>query len=693
MTLPLPLALLGTALFAAPATPKDFVALGAPHTAVEVSTANGAVAAIRDTAAGIALAPPAELADSFRLVLQLPDQPPVTIVGRDQAASEVRLEGDTLRIRWASPVRDTGGAEHDITVRMTITARGGALTFELQADNRTAGKLLEAWYPLIGGLSGLHAPDAEPDAVLWIPTSTPSESRLADPFTGAAYGYPGHMNMSFACVQSKSARKSLYLASHDDIARYKQYRFTRVEGSDGADVFAHIVHLPRTPPGRTFEGSPVVVRFVDGDWRAAGQVYREWFIETFGIAHPEDDWIRRESFFLMTMFMLPEGTVCYRFRDIPEWARSARDHGLGAVQISGWQVGGHDNGYPDYSVDPRLGTWEELEAGIRECHRMGLKVFFFVNYQPMMVESTWYKNELAQYREMGPDGGLTWLAGWGMGTLWARAGHPKLMTWADLGFPEYRKIIVEQFARLASIGADGVHVDKMFPSAISYNEASPLSPDTSTWEGAVLLTREVMEECRKHNPRWAMSFECNWDRMLEFGCATWWVGNQLITRKVFPEHAETLGLYQAYDYLGVNNAVRDGHIVMVAPQNFTRSMDWPPFRGLSEYIGEVKRIRDRLADKVFFGELLPPGAVEFAGGNLDGVQDSVYRSRTDGRRACILTNSRMEERTVTLVGFGDSKAGLVRVHAPYRTPRTVRLPAEITIAPERIAFVEELGAR
>ncbi len=198
---------------------------------------------------------------------------------------------------------------------------------------------------------------------------------------------------------------------------------------------------------------------------------------------PADDWIRRQSFFLMTMFMLPEGTINYTFKDIPKWAKAAKEHGINAVQISGWQRGGHDNGYPYYEPDPRLGTWKELEDGIRACHRMGLKVYFFANYQPMMVDSDWYKRELHKYREMKADGGYTWMAGWGMGTLWARAGHPKLMTWADLAFPQFRKIIVDYFVKLASIGADGVHVDKMFPAALDYNPDIPMSPDTATWEG------------------------------------------------------------------------------------------------------------------------------------------------------------------------------------------------------------------
>ena len=66
-----------------------------------------------------------------------------------------------------------------------------------------------------------------------------------------------------------------------------------------------------------------------------------------------------------------------------------------------------------------------------------------------------------------------------MGTLLGTDRASKLMTWADPGFPAVRKIIVDYFAKLAQIGADGVHVDKMFPAAIDYNPNMPMSPDTA----------------------------------------------------------------------------------------------------------------------------------------------------------------------------------------------------------------------
>jgi hypothetical protein len=660
---------------------------------IDVDPINGAITRIFHGPSGTVLEPPQGMAENFRLTLEKADKTKVTILGKDQKLSGGYAEPGqkNLPLHWDGPLKDTEGGLHDIAVRMDISAEGDSLEFVLHVENKTPCKVREALYPLIGGLTGFHPQGKPSDAKLWIPTSTPWEKAVTLPFGTASFAYPGQMNMSFCCLQDESAGRSLYISAQDTIARYKTYEFMELDGPAGAkDLFACIKHYPFTPQGGTFDGSPFVLRFISGDWRAAGEVYREWFGKTFGIAQPSDSWIRRESFFLMTMFMLPEGTINFSFRDIPKWAKAAKEHGINALQISGWQVGGHDNGYPYYTPDPRLGTWEELEEGIRACHGMGQKVYFFVNYQPVMLDLEWYKKELCKYREMKEDGGLTWNAGWGMGTLWARMDHPKKMTWMDLSFPQYRKIIADQFEKLAEIGADGVHVDKMFPTSIDYNPDIPMSPDTATWEGAILLTKEIMVACRKHQPDWAMSFECNWDRMLQFGGATWWVGNQAITRQVFPENAETLGLYDAYNYICVNNAVRGGHVVMVAPLSFCRNVDWPPFHGLAHYIQEVKSIRDKLQDTVFYGEIWGHEGVRVVGTPDDGVEYTVFRNRETGRRVCIVTNKSMTAGSISIAGIGDAAGGAVRIHAPGKRAKKVALPASIEIPGERIVFIEEM---
>src|SRR5712691_1306516 len=124
------------------------------------------------------------------------------------------------------------------------------------------------------------------------------------------------------------------------------------------------------------------------------------------------------------MFLLPEGNVTFTFKDIPLWASEALAYDVRSVLISGWNVGGHDGGYPNYTPDPRLGTWEDLAAGIRACHKMSVKVFFFVNVQPVDTDTDWYREVLYQYRVTSQFGATTQY-GWGMGSLGARIGFTR----------------------------------------------------------------------------------------------------------------------------------------------------------------------------------------------------------------------------------------------------------------------------
>jgi hypothetical protein len=677
------------------ASAKKPVLLENDQVSVEIDPDFGRFSRFFDKQSGIELKSPPELAGNFRLEIGTPDKKTRTILGRDQNLTEVTRRPGGITLKWNGPLKDTDGAAHEVAVRMEVRTAGNAMECKLYLDNRTSGRIRSASYPLVGGLAKFGPPDKPADGMLWAPLCKRfSTKRVMTPFGKSIFNYPGQgdgeLSMSFTCIESKSAGKSLYFASHDEIARAKQLCFEEQGEGEVRDVFASVRHLPFTSPRESFHGSPVVLKIVDGDWREAGRVYRDFFTSTFGLADPDTDWIRKESFFVFTMFMLPEGTINYTFKDIPRWAKAAKDSGINAVQISGWETSGHDNGLPYYTPDPRLGTWKDLEDGIRACHEMGVKVFFFVNYQQMTLGTRWYQDELHKYREWKENGDPTYGLGWGYGSLWGRMGYPRLMDRADLGFPQFRKIITDQFEALARIGADGVHVDKMFPDFLSFNPDSPMSPDMTTWEGAILLTKEIFAACRKHNPNWAMSFECNWDRMLQFGGSTWWVYDQPLTRAVFPEHASTDGLKDAYDYLLVNNLVRDGHHVMITPMKFSGGMDLEVMKGLNGHIRDVKRIRDQLQETVFHGDVLGVEGVTIAKPVPEGVEFNVFRNRRTALRACILTNAKMDPKTVALTGFDKASSPSVRIHQPGLESHVVNLPAAITIPAEQILFVEEL---
>ncbi len=186
----------------------------------------GTIARILDKPSGIDLAPAPALAENFRLVLLMPDKRTVTILGKDQKLSGVSRAADRLVLNWDGPLEGHCGREAQD--RRADGGEGRRQRPGVRPCTSTTAatcKVSEACYPMIGGLAGFGAPGRPADGVAWVPTSMPWTKKIELPFGSAAFAYPGQANMSFTCVQSAAAKKSLYFASHDKIARYKVYHF------------------------------------------------------------------------------------------------------------------------------------------------------------------------------------------------------------------------------------------------------------------------------------------------------------------------------------------------------------------------------------------------------------------------------------------------------------------------------------
>ncbi len=662
---------------------------------VEVDREHGRLLRLLDRKGQIDLKAPASLAENFRLLLPLPEDARHCVYGKDQNLSRVETSVDALVLHWDGPMKDGRGVAHDLAATMWIELRGEAVQFRFAVTNRTQLQLREVWYPAIGGLLDFGLPDATNHCTLNPPPRSkriPKRSKnFTEPFGQHLIGYPGQ-NMGFVQIHDPNRNRGLYLGAHDPVDRFKGFFFVEQGKGEQADVTAWLIHYPFTPPGGTFVGAPFVAQFHYGDWvRAGREIYRPWFIQTFGLMKPEDDWIRQNSFFQMIMIMLPEGNVNYTIKQIPQLARDGLKYGLTSLQIAGWQRGGHDNGYPYYEPDPRLGTWDDLKRAMSECHKLGVKVYFFANLHVNNLDTEWYKRELKDYDFEMMSGHATWVDGWGMGTLASRMKlTTPLMAFADVSFPGLADGQLKYFKKLAEVGADGLHLDKCYQTPLNFNPRSPLSPDRSPWEGTTRLAESISRECRAIHPDFRVSWETIYDRLLSYGAATWWAGNMTAARKVFPELVETVGLSQPYDYTTVNDAVRNGYAVMVDPFQFNRSMDCEPWRGLAGYIRDVKTIRDELSDYVFTGEQLDPSEVSFGDQpKPEGIEHAVYRNLKNSKEACIITNRGASPASVNFAGFGAVNAGVVRAYHPGQSPVMLTTPAPITVDSERIVFIVE----
>jgi hypothetical protein len=723
---------------------------------VEVSPLHGLITRLLDKQGKVELIAERRLADNFRLLLPLPGIASNYILGSEQkltvgerlVAPDVRrgiARGRTaqpppyvggytgFKLHWAGPLQNERG-KFKLAVTLRIELVGEAVHFRCQVRNDTRHQLAEVWYPIIGGMMGLAKGDAGRDTEVLLPTPNSNwrksifrdfgntRGQMLGTLSGEhGFCYPGFMSMPWASFFHEKRNRALYFAGLEPTPRVKVIRFALDPGladqREGGNwpragevgdlptgLTMNLAHFPYTKPGETFEGSTVVLQCHDGGWRESAALYRQWFTAHHPVVKPASSWMRRETAFLHTMFLLPEDNINLRFTEMPRWAKSAKDYGVNHIMLAGWQVGGHDRGYPYYTPDPRLGTWKELEAGIRAAHKLGLRVSFFVNCQPIDMTTEWYKRELRKYRVLDPHGEQYFIINyWGMGTLGARTRFVTATPFTEMNpyHPEVRRLLIRQFRKLAEIGADGIHIDKFFGTPFDFNpRLKGTSPDRAQHEGMLKFVEELLAECRQINPEFCFSSESSWDRLLSYSDLNWWGPADDTMKEVFPQRALCAGIEQPYDYNKVNHAVLRGGHLLVGPANYIKGMDYLPMKKLCEYIREITRIRRELFAFLSAGVLGDASEGLFRrrhslvrmGGpfaNNPHARWTVFRESSSGRRAVVLANLGSTSLEARGLKFADTPTGHCRVYQPFKGTNASRLPVTIAIPSERLAVLVE----
>jgi hypothetical protein len=401
------------------------------------------------------------------------------------------------------------------------------------------------------------------------------------------------------------------------------------------------------------------------------------------------------------MFLYPEDNLHYTFKDIPRWAKTAAVRGIRSVLISGWQVGGHDRGYPEYSPDPRLGTWGDLRKGVAACHRLGLKVFFFVNVQPVDMSTDWYRTELKKFGVVDPFGVPYNTYGFGMGTLGARAGVTRIpLTTMNPEHKRVRELFLGYMKKLAEIGADGVHIDKFLAPLMDFNPRLKNGPDVAHHRAMLQVVEDMLRQCREIVPHFDVSYEGWWDQLMRHSDVTWWWPGprHSVKKEVFPEWVPHASVVQPYSYNVVNTAVLHGHALLVGPGNYSQDLDFEPLDGLATYVGEITRIRRLLHDEVSAGTIedasdrtLFHGRPRVAiGGSFARDKDTawtLFRNRANGRRCLVLANLGRKNLIASAVRFGDRRK--CQVILPFRQAQERRPPLSTVVQAERVAFLLE----
>lgn len=151
---------------------------------------------------------------------------------------------------------------------------------------------------------------------------------------------------------------------------------------------------PSCECGRTWSQSGYVTSPYNGSWHTAAKKYRAWLDHpecAWFELHESPEWVKRMTGWQRIIMKHQYGEIHYDYSQLKDIRKDGQECGIDALFMFGWQNGGHDNNYPDYTYDPELGTEKDLIAGVEEFNKNDGEVILYSNGQLMDLNSDFYK--------------------------------------------------------------------------------------------------------------------------------------------------------------------------------------------------------------------------------------------------------------------------------------------------------------
>jgi hypothetical protein len=688
-----------------------------PVAVLRLSEPSGDLVGIRWKNPNLDLIAEPRLGENFRILLPRPGYEADYFLSRNQKVTRIDAIPDGVQLTYDSLHNNQETVP--VTVRYRIQAADGQLHFSIEVDNPTLRKLAEVMYGILGGQQGignrLQTESLIPGANSNLGPGLFSRfhgggyggGNLGIRYDAASFAYPTNMSMGWMDIYNPTAGIGYYYAIQDPDTRLRlldvemrPFGKSAVTGDtwptpaeaqgEPIGVTTGWVDMPYLSNG-TYKAGPVALQVHTGDWHTASAIYRSWFDRCFPIQRPPD-WLRKENAWQSIILSNSEDVIVHRFSELPKLAADAKKYGITTFEILGWDIGGIDRGYPQYTPDPRLGTAAEFKDALAQMRAIGVHPLIFSNIQVADTATPIFHSWLHQFAVDGlwaPD----WrLFGWGEGTISARAGLTRSnMTYVSPAHPQYRNYLINQYLQLLRDGAEGFQFDKATGmDALDFNPTIPTSPDKSLVDGILDTYRELLSKARAFDPGISIASEIWFDRALPYVEVSYERMGQIdmgstAFRYTFPEWTATIFGESPGDINPMNNGMRYGLVWDLAPRHYNDSVDELLTRPLARYVSELIRIRKKYADLLFFGRFNDTLGATVKGG--PDIRYSVFKSLHPGNHdvACVVVNfaDSPQNAQVSI----DGASGDATLAMPFEPDRTVSLPASITIPPDHLAVI------
>jgi hypothetical protein len=663
------------------------------------------------------------LASNFRISLPLDDYQANYIDGMRQRPKNIYREGNTIIAEFSGMASEKGSFPVDL--KYTITLQDDQVSFKARLTNHFQKPVAEFWFPRLGGWtqfgnnreSLLATPNYNRNSrhEISLFRNYPGGRGLGAEAAEWAQTYPG-MVMPWWDLYDEVSGKGLYLGYHDSIFRFSTWHTYLMPNTSGGQdawltreqaaghpvglVFSHI-RYPFIESGETLESGEFIIRIHNGDWHEGSKYYRSWFMARWPF-DKSTSWLRKESAWFTSIIYQPEDKIIANYRLYDQWTQEAQKFGIDCFELIGWNHGGLERNYPDYTPEEKLGGKPGFKELMTSIGARGGKCLVFANYNVLDQNTTWYKSELHKYRQQDGFGQQNIWMGWGESTFLARSGMNVRYHVRSSVTPEVEKILADQFISLVRDGAHGFQMDKLcVGAALDFNPLNAMKPDVALCEGLVQAIDRLYRQCRSVNPDFRMASEFGYDRLLPYFDVGYRnsSGSEISTfRYVFPEWTSCNHISAPRDFRGINGAVLTGAVLCIEPDTYQGSLDQPVYRDLASYIREIIRIRKELTDYIFTGDYFDDQGARIVIKDNKGRESDddpgslvfkVHGNRKTGKRAIVVANEGLQPVWYDWT-FTHTNVREVKIYSPFAGEKIMKSGEPVEIQPDGLQILIEL---
>ena len=662
-----------------------------------------------------------ELGLSFQMLVPLAQRRNNPINGNEQAPPDIDTpEENTLAFTWRN-LKSRHGGQHDITFRGCVRLTGDELVFEAQLDNQSEHTIETVSWPCLGDLNRPQGSTKLNTACLTYNMLIRGEMYPTFANQRGYWGtdFPTQMTPSwrspFYLLESPS--QGLYIGYHDQpVSRMLQFCFQLKPGYEFADrvyrgaapqgdqlageparIEFQAIHYPFYHPGQAGPLSPLILAPYVGAWHKGVDHYKAWR-QTWFTAPKTPAWAQKPHSWHQVHINSPEDELRCRYKDLVRYGQAAARHGVKAIQLVGWTVGGQDRGNPSHDTDPRLGTPQELAEAIAAIQALGVKVILFNKYTWADRSTDWYRRELVRHATKDPYGDAHYHVGYQYQTPTMLADiNTRRFAPMCVCSQEWRKIALQEFRKSLELGAAGILFDECQHHGVHEDVAYCFDKDHGhpvpayVYSGDRHLEAAFVEEARDRDPEFFFAGEGIAPHQSLTYCLSYFRTDGLDSVMASRYIDSDIGLMMAVcgyrDRNNVNFALMHKLIISHEPRQYKGDLDeYPETLAYARLMDDLRvRYQERLWDAQYRDTL---GASVEADGKAH-QKYSVFVT-PQGKRAVVVCNFDVEKtKSLRLELEGGPSGNLVTVRP--ESPEPAPCPnAQADLPPlSAIVFIEQ----